>query len=306
MEAKYIYFNGDFVPWNDAKIHILSHVVQYGSGVFEGIRCYNTKNGPAIFRGYDHYKRLKESMKAYRMEITESVEDLIRITKDLLIKNDLKDAYIRPIVYRGLGSISPNPLPVKVELSIAAFSMEGLFKGYDDKGINIMVSSWRHFAPDTLPALSKATGNYLNSELAMIEAEENGFDEAVMLDISGYIAEGPGENIFIVKDGVMFTPTVTSSILKGITRDSVNKIAEKIGIKVKEEHVPREMLYAADEAFFSGTFTGITPIVSVDRKPVGDGKVGNVTRHLSDQFKKITRDGNDPFNWLEYVDFQGM
>jgi branched-chain amino acid aminotransferase len=306
MEAKYIYFNGDFVPWNDAKIHILSHVVQYGSGVFEGIRCYNTKKGPAIFRVYDHYKRLQESMKAYRMEIPETVEDLIRITKDLLIKNDLKDAYIRPLVYRGLGGISPNPLPVKIELSIAAFSTGGLFEVDEGKGINIIVSSWRRFAPDTLPSLAKATGNYLNSELAMIEAEENGFDEAVMLDIYGFVAEGPGENIFLVKDNTLYTPTVTSSILKGITRDSVNKIAERLGIKVVEEHMPREMLYTVDEAFFAGTAAEITPIVSIDRRKIGNGKVGELTRRISEEFKEITHEGNDPFDWLEYVDFEAM
>ncbi|MGC8722187.1 MAG: branched-chain-amino-acid transaminase [Caldisericaceae bacterium] len=306
MEAKYIYFKGEFVPWNDAKIHILSHVVQYGSGVFEGIRCYNTKNGPAIFRAYDHYKRLQESMKSYRMEIPETIEDLIQITKELLIKNDLKDAYIRPIVYRGLGEISPNPLPVKVELSIAAFAMGGLFEESEDKGVNVMVSSWRRFAPDTLPSLAKATGNYLNSELAMIEAEENGFDEAIMLDIYGFVAEGPGENVFVVKDSTLYTPTVTSSILKGITRDSVNKIAEKLGIKVVEEHMPREMLYAADEAFFSGTAAEITPIVSVDRRKIGTGKLGEITKRIRDEFRKVTYAGEDPFDWLEYVDFEAM
>ncbi len=305
MEAKYIYFNGEFVPWNDAKIHVLSHVVQYGSGVFEGIRCYSTKNGPAIFRGYGHYKRLKESMKTYRMDIKESVEELIQITKELILKNDLKDAYIRPVVYRGLGEISPNPLHAPIEIAIAAFSMGKIFEEKEDEGINIMVSSWRRFAPDTIPTLAKATGNYLNSELAMIEAEESGFDEAVMLDIFGFVAEGPGENIFLVKDGTLYTPTITSSILKGITRDSVTKIALRLGIPVREEHMPREMLYTVDEAFFSGTAAEITPIVSIDKIPVGNGKVGDVTRLIKGEFKKITQ-GDDPFGWLEYVEFEGM
>jgi branched-chain amino acid aminotransferase len=235
-EAKFIYFNGAFVEWDRANIHIMAHVIQYGSGVFEGIRAYETKFGTAIFRAYDHYKRLKESMRMYRMETKETIEDYIRITKDLLIKNQLKSAYIRPVVYRGLGPISPNPLHAPVETAIAAFEMPNLFDGKIEKGINVCVSSYRRFAPDTIPPLAKATGNYLNSQLAMIEAELNGFDEAVMLDVNGNIAEGPGENIFLVKDGVLYTPSITSSILKGITRDSIIKIAGLLNIPVYIKH----------------------------------------------------------------------
>lgn len=302
LESKFIYFNGDFVSWNDAKIHILSHVIQYGSGVFEGIRAYETKLGTAIFRAYDHYRRLKESMKIYRMETKETVEDYINITKELLLKNKLKSAYIRPVVYRGLGPISPNPLHAPVETAIAAFEMPNLFNEKASYGVNVCVSSYRRFAPDTTLALAKATGNYLNSQLAMIEAEENGYDEAIMLDVFGYVAEGPGENIFLVKDGVIYTPPLGSSILKGITRDSVIKIADYLKLRVKEENLPREMLYVADEIFFCGTAAEITPIVSVDKVPIGNGKVGKITKLISEKFREIVIDGVDPFNWLEFVE----
>lgn len=301
VESNYIYFNGEFVNWKDAKIHILSHVVQYGSGVFEGIRSYDTKLGTAIFRPYDHYKRLKESMKMYRMETSETIEDYISITKELLIKNDLKSAYIRPIVYRGLGPIAPNPLHASIEQAIIAFEMANLFDEKSLKGINACVSSYRRFAPDTIPAIAKATGNYLNSELATMEAEENGYDEAIMLDVEGFIAEGPGENIFLVKDGVLYTPTLTSSILKGITRDSVIKIALTLNIPVREEKLPRDMLYVADELFFCGTAAEITPIVSVDKIAVGDGTIGQITKLILGKFREIVNDGYDPFNWLEFV-----
>ena len=301
VESNYIYFNGEFVNWKDAKIHILSHVVQYGSGVFEGIRSYDTKLGTAIFSPYDHYKRLNDSMKMYRMETSDTIEDYISITKELLVKNNLKSAYIRPIVYRGMGPITPNPLHAPVETAFIAFAMDNMFGEKSLEGINVCVSSYRRFAPDTIPTFAKATGNYLNSELASMEAEENGFDEAILLDVSGLIAEGPGENIFLVKDGVLYTPTLTSSILKGITRDSILKIAGLLNIPVREENLPRDMLYTADEVFFCGTAAEITPIVSVDRIKVGDGRVGQITKLLSGKFKEIVNDGYDPFNWLEFV-----
>jgi len=235
------------------------------------------------------------------METSETIEDYISITKELLIKNDLKSAYIRPIVYRGLGPIAPNPLHASIEQAIIAFEMANLFDEKSLKGINACVSSYRRFAPDTIPAIAKATGNYLNSELATMEAEENGYDEAIMLDVEGFIAEGPGENIFLVKDGVLYTPTLTSSILKGITRDSVIKIALTLNIPVREEKLPRDMLYVADELFFCGTAAEITPIVSVDKIAVGDGTIGQITKLILGKFKEIVNDGYDPFNWLEFV-----
>ena len=301
QEAKYIYFNGKFVGWNDAKIHILSHVIQYGSGVFEGIRCYNTKKGPAIFRGLDHYKRFKDSMKIYRMSVKESPEELESITKKLLKMNELKEAYIRPVVYRGYGTISPNPLSLGSELAIAAFYFGKFLSEDADKGIDVMVSSWRRPAPDTVPMLAKADGNYLNSQLASMEAEEFGFTEAIMLDINGYVSEGPGENIFLVKDGVLYTPPIGASLLKGITRDSIMKIAGKLNIPVREEFIPREMLYVADEVFFAGTAAEVTPIGSIDKIQIGDGNIGPISRRIRDTFFKIVLDGEDEFGWLDFV-----
>jgi branched-chain amino acid aminotransferase len=301
QEAKYVYFNGKFVGWNDAKIHILSHVIQYGSGVFEGIRCYKTKKGPAIFRGLDHYKRFKDSMKIYRMSIEKTPEELEAITKELLKMNELEEAYIRPVVYRGYGTISPNPINLKSELAIAAFYFGKFLSEDADKGINVMVSSWRRPAPDTVPMLAKADGNYLNSQLASMEASEFGFTEAIMLDIHGYVSEGPGENIFLVKDGVLYTPPIGASLLKGITRDSIMKIAEKLGIPVHIQNLPREMLYVADELFFAGTAAEVTPIGSVDKIQIGDGNIGPTSRKIRDAFFKIVLDGEDSFGWLDFV-----
>jgi len=301
QEAKYIYFGGKFVGWNDAKIHILSHVIQYGSGVFEGIRCYKTKKGPAIFRGLDHYRRFKDSMRIYRMSVKESPEELEAITKKLLKMNELEEAYIRPVAYRGYGTIKPNPLSLGTELAIAAFYFGKFLSEDADKGIEVMVSSWRRPAPDTVPMLAKADGNYLNSQLASMEAEKFGFTEAIMLDVNGFVSEGPGENIFLVKDGVLYTPPIGASLLKGITRDSIMKIAENLDIPVKEEFIPREMLYVADEVFFAGTAAEVTPIGSVDKVQIGDGNIGPISRKIRDAFFKIVLDGEDTFGWLDFV-----
>jgi branched-chain amino acid aminotransferase len=300
-EAKYIYFNGEFVGWEDAKIHILSHVVQYGSGVFEGIRCYGTAKGPAIFRGLDHFKRFKNSMKIYRMNIEKTPEKLEEIAKTLIVKNGLKSAYVRPVAYRGYGEIAPNPEKLKTEVAIAAFDFGEFLAGNPDKGINVMVSSWRRPAPDTIPMLAKADGNYLNSQLASMEASQYGFKEAIMLDVNGFISEGPGENIFLVKDGILYTPPVGASLLKGITRDSIMKVAKSLGIEIKEEFMPREMLYIADEVFFAGTAAEVTPIGSVDKIPVGNGTIGTLTRKIRDTFFDIVQNGNDPYGWLDFV-----
>ncbi len=300
-EAEYIYFNGKFVGWNDAKIHILSHVVQYGSGVFEGIRCYETIKGSAIFRGLDHFKRFKNSMRIYRMSIEQTPEELEKITKSLISKNNLKSAYIRPVAYRGYGEIAPNPEKLKTEFSIAAFEM-GKFLAKDmDKGIDTMVSSWRRPAPDTIPMFAKADGNYLNSQLASMEASNYGFKEAIMLDINGFISEGPGENIFLVKDDVLYTPPIGASLLKGITRKSIMKVAKELNIEIREEFMPRAMLYVADEVFFAGTAAEVTPIGSIDKIKIGDGNIGRLTRKIRDTFFDIVQKGNDPYNWLDFV-----
>lgn len=300
-ETKCIYFNGQFVDWEDAKIHILSHVVQYGSGVFEGIRCYETKKGSAIFRGPDHFKRFKDSMKIYRMEIKEGTRELENIAKELLIKNNLKSAYIRPIVYRGYGEVAPNPTKIEIRFAMAAFEREKFLEEDVDKGIDVMVSTWRRFAPDTVSIVAKASGNYLNSQLASMEASTLGFKEAIMLDVNGYVSEGSAENVFTVRDGILYTPPLAASILRGITRDSIIKIAQKLGIIVKEEFMLREMLYISDEAFFTGTAAEVTPISSIDRITIGNGLIGEITRKIRDAFFDIIHNGDDPFGWLDFI-----
>ena len=301
-EAKYIWMNGDFIPWWDAKIHILSHVVQYGSGVFEGIRSYDTSNGSAIFRLNDHLKRLYNSAKIYRIEIPFPFEQLHEATKELLRKNELKDSYIRPIVYRGYGTILPDGSDATVEASIIAFDL-GKFLGDKDmnEGIDAMVSSWRKFAPDTIPSIAKADGNYLNSQLALMEAHRYGFNEAILLDNFGFVSEGSGENIFVVKNGVLFTPSVSSSILEGITRDSVIQIAKDAGFDIRFELMPREILYVADEIFLVGTAAEVTSVRTVDKIFIGNGKVGEITKMIQEKFFRIVTGEDDKYNWLEYV-----
>ena len=301
-EAKYIWMNGDFIPWWDVKIHILSHVVQYGSGVFEGIRSYDTSNGSAIFRLSDHLKRLYNSAKIYRIEIPFPFEQLHEATKELLRKNELKDSYIRPIVYRGYGTILPDGSDATVEASIIAFDL-GKFLGDKDmnEGIDAMVSSWRKFAPDTIPSIAKADGNYLNSQLALMEAHRYGFNEAILLDNFGFVSEGSGENIFVVKNGVFFTPSVSSSILEGITRDSVIQIAKDACFDIRFELMPREMLYVADEIFLVGTAAEVTSVRTVDKILIGNGKVGEITKMIQEKFFRIVTGEDDKYNWLEYV-----
>jgi len=302
-ESEFIWMNGEFVKWWDAKIHILSHVIHYGSGVFEGIRCYSTNNGPEIFRLKDHLLRLKNSAKMYRMEIPYDIEDLRKITKELIRKNKLESAYIRPIVYRGYGTIHPDPSEVPVEVSIIAFDL-GKFMGEEkfNKGIEVMVTSWRKFAPDTIPSLAKADGNYLNSQLALMEAHKYGFSESILLDYFGYVSEASGENIFLIKNDILYTPPTSSSILEGITRDSIIKVAKNLGFEVKVEFIPREALYVADEIFLVGTAAEVTPVISVDKIKVGDGKVGKISRMLQEKYLKIVEGvEEDKFNWLDFV-----
>lgn len=302
-EAKFIWMNGEFVNWWDAKIHILSHVIQYGSGVFEGIRCYSTDKGPEIFRLRDHLNRLKSSAKIYRMEIPYSIDYLRDVTKDLIKRNNLESAYIRPIIYRGYGTIHPDPSETPVEIAIIAFDL-GKFMGEDkfNKGIEVMVSSWRKFAPDTIPSLAKADGNYLNSQLALMEAHGYGFSEAILLDYFGNVSEGTGENIFLVKKGILYTPPLSSSILEGITRDSIIKIAKDLGMEVKVEFIPREALYIADEIFLVGTAAEVTPVISVDKISLNEGKVGKISKTLQEKYLSIVEGKeDDKFGWLDYV-----
>lgn len=303
-ETGKIWFNGEFVNWKDANIHVLSHVVHYGSSVFEGIRCYNTKNGPAVFRLREHVERLFNSGKIYRMDIPYSVDEICNGIIETIKVNNLKDCYIRPIAFRGYKELGVYPLNCPLDTVIAAWEW-GKYLGEDalENGVDLGVSTWRRMAPNTLPNMAKAGANYMNSQLAKMESVFNGFDEAIMLDYSGMVSEGSGENIFLVKDGVIYTPHSSLSILSGITRDSVIKLAEESEIKVKEESIPREMLYLADEIFLTGTAAEITPVRSVDKIKIGSGKRGPLTEKLQTKFFNIVEGKDeDRFGWLTFVE----
>lgn len=304
FESKIVWMDGEFIPWQEAKIHTFSHALHYGSGVFEGIRMYQNSKGSFIFRAIEHYKRLIESCKIYRLVPEYTVEQFIQITIDLIKANELKDAYIRPIVFRGLGSIGVSPLDCPIQTVIGAWSW-GKYLGKEalEKGIEVGVSSWQRISANTLPSMAKACGHYLNSQLIKMEAIEKGYQEGIALDKNGYISEGSGENIFLVKDNVLYTPSFGSSILQGITRDSVIKIAEQLNIKVVEKTIPREMLYVADEIFFTGTAAEITPIVKVDGYSVDDAKVGKLTKEIQKTFFGIINgEIEDKHGWLYAVE----
>lgn len=299
-----IWFNGKFVDWKDANIHVLSHVVHYGSSVFEGIRCYNTKNAPAIFRLQEHVERLFDSGKIYRMEIPYTVDEVCNAIKETVKINNLKDCYIRPVVFRGYNELGVYPLNCPLEIVIAAWEW-GKYLGEDaiENGVDVGVSTWRRMAPNTLPNMAKAGANYMNSQLAKMESLLNGFNEAIMMDYGGSVSEGSGENIFLVKDDVLYTPHSSLSILSGITRDSVTKLAKNEGIEVKEEAIPREMLYLADEIFMTGTAAEITPVRSVDKINIGNGKRGPVTEKLQKKFFNIVEgEEEDKFDWLTFIE----
>ncbi|MDI9623298.1 MAG: branched-chain-amino-acid transaminase [Methanothermobacter sp.] len=299
-----IWFNNQFIEWDKAKIHVLSHVVHYGSSVFEGIRCYKNRKGSAIFRLEDHVKRLFDSAKIYMIDIPYTEEEICEAVIETVKVNNLKECYIRPIVFRGYKELGVNPLNCPVEVVIAAWEW-GSYLGQEalEEGVDVGVSTWRRMAPNTLPNMAKAGGNYLNSQLVKMEAIKHGYDEGIMLDYNGMVSEGSGENIFIVKDGELYTPPVSSSLLPGITRDSVIRLANEMDINVREERIPREMLYLADELFFTGTAAEITPIRSVDGIKIGDGRRGPLTEKLQENFFKILRaETEDRFEWLTYIE----
>jgi len=298
-----IWMDGKYVDWQDAKIHICSHVIHYGSCVFEGIRCYKNKKGSAIFRVKEHIKRLYDSAKIYSMKIPYSQDEFCEIIKETIKINNLEECYIRPIVYRGYGSLGVNPLDVPVNCAVAVWSW-GKYLGEDalTKGVSVCVSSWNRPAPNTYPSLAKAGGNYLNSQLVKIEAVNNGYDEGIALDAYGYLSEGSGENIFVVRNGVIYTPPSSNSILPGITRHAVFQMARNLDIRILQHLIPRETLYIADEVFFSGTAAEITPISFVDKIQIGNGKVGPITKKLQDLFFGIIEaELDDKFNWLTYI-----
>ena len=298
-----IWRDGTFVNWEDATIHVMSHVVHYGSSVFEGIRCYATPEGPAIFRLQDHMRRLADSCRIYRMPLAHSQETLIQAAIDTVAENELPHCYLRPIAIRTGEHMGVLPTDCPLEVFIIPWTW-GRYLGHDSaaEGVDVCVSSWRRPAPDTIPTMAKAGGNYLNSQLSKMEAKLDHYSEGIMLDSFGLVSEGSGENLFLVRDGKLLTSTVASGILNGITRDSVMRIARDAGYEVVEQVMPREMLYIADELFFTGTAAEITPIRSVDRIPVGDGKRGPITEAIQKTYMGIA-EGRlpDPYGWRTAV-----
>jgi branched-chain amino acid aminotransferase len=298
-----IWHNGRFIAWDEANIHVLSHVVSYGSSVFEGIRCYETPSGPATFRLRDHIRRMVDSAKVYRMEIPFSIDDLAEAMLELVRVNKMRSCYIRPIALRGYGEMGVYPLRNPVEVFVACWEW-GKYLGEEAlaEGVDVCVSSWTRIAANTLPAMAKAGANYMNSQLIKMEAVANGYSEGIALDTSGYVSEGSGENIYAVRDGKIYTPPLGASVLPGITRDSVIRLAQELGIPLVETLVPREMLYIADEVFFSGTAAEITPIRSIDKIVIGKGKRGPIAEKLQKEFFAIV-DGKKPdrYGWLTPV-----
>lgn len=301
-KADKIWMNGKLVDWDDAKIHVLSHVVHYGSSWFEGIRCYETKRGAAIFRLDAHLRRLYDSTKMYRAPIPYTPAQLEEGIKETIRANNLKACYIRPVAYRGYGDMGVNPLSCPVDVMIAVWEWGAyLGGGALDSGIDVCVSSWSRSAPNTFPSMAKAGGNYLNSQLIKMEAILAGYAEGIALDACGNVSEGSGENIFLVRDEVLYTPPVSAAILPGITRLCVIHLAEDLGYKVVEASIPREMLFIADEVFFTGTAAEVTPIRSVDRIPVGEAKPGPITLQLQRSFFDIVQNANDKYHWLKFI-----
>jgi branched-chain amino acid aminotransferase len=303
QKTEWIWRDGAFVRWEDAHIHVLSHVVHYGSSVFEGIRCYDTPEGTAIFRLEDHMRRFFNSARIYRMPISFSFDALCRACHETVHRNRMPAGYIRPIALRGYGTIGLDPLPAPVEVFVICWPW-GAYHGDDSmqNGVDACISTWQRMEPNTFPAGAKAGGNYLNAQLMRMEAVTNGFAEAIALGTGGLISEGSGQNVFLVRAGTLITPALDGTLLDGITRESILTLARDIGIPVSEQPVPRELLYTCDEAFFTGTASEVTPIRSVDRIPVGAGTVGPITRTLQQRLLGIARGQlPDPYGWRSIV-----
>jgi branched-chain amino acid aminotransferase len=298
-----IWRNGAFIPWDEAKIHVLSHVVSYGSSVFEGVRCYETSSGPAVFRLREHMRRLIDSARIYRIEIPYTAGQLGEALLELIRQNGMRACYVRPVVLRGYGPMGVYPMGNPVEVFMACWEWSAyLGEAALADGVDVCVSSWNRIAPNTLPALSKAGANYMNSQLIKMEAVANGYQEGIALDAAGYVSEGSGENISVVRDGKILTPPLGSSALEGITRSTVLELAQDLGIPTVETLIPRELLYIADEVFFTGTAAEITPVRSIDRIRVGAGRRGPVTERLQREFFSILKGtGRDRHGWLTYL-----
>jgi len=301
--AKKIWIDGELIPWDEAKVHVLVHALHYGSCAFDGLRMYANPKGSFVLRLREHMKRLVDSAKIYRMEIPYSLDQLIEAVKETLIANDLREAYIRPFVFRGYHSLGLNPFDCPVVTAIAVWEW-GTYLGRDalKNGVSVRIASWNRPAPNTIPAMAKVAANYMNSQLVKMEAIQDGFDEGIALDTFGYISEGSGENVFIVKNEVLFTPPSSSSILPGITRHCVFQVARDLGYTVKQHVLPRESLYVADEAFMTGTAAEITPITRVDKIMVGNGKRGPITKAIQDAFFGVLKgEREDKHGWLEKI-----
>jgi len=298
--TQHIWHNGELIPWEKANIHVMSHVVHYGSSVFEGIRCYAQPEGAGVFRLPEHMARLVDSARIYRMPLAYTAEELSTAVVDVIEANGVAPCYIRPIAFRGYGEIGVNPLKSPVEVYIANFPWGKYVPG--NAGADVCVSSWNRLAPNTMPSLAKAGANYMNSQLIRMEAEINGYDEGIGLDVNGYLSEGSGENLFVVRGDVLYTTPLANSVLNGITRSSILQLARQLGITVVEQALPREMLYICDEAFFTGTAAEVTHLRSVDRILIGDGTMGPITSALHKAFFDIVNGlAPDRFNWLTPV-----
>ena len=296
-----IWRNGQLIPWEQANIHVMSHVVHYGSSVFEGRRCYGQPSGAAIFRLPEHMQRLIDSGKIYRMALPYSLDELCAAVVDVVESNGVAPCYVRPIALRGYGEIGVNPTGSPIDVYIANFPW-GKYVAGGHGGADVCISSWNRLAPNTMPALAKAGANYMNSQLIRMEADINGYAEGIALDVNGLVSEGSGENVFLVRNGVLYTPPLANSALSGITRDSVLTIARHLGLPVVEQAMPRELLYIADEVFFTGTAAEVSPIRSIDRILIGDGTPGPISKQIADEFFGIANGLKpDRFGWLTPV-----
>ena len=302
-ETPFIWHDGTFINWKDAQIHVLAHSVQFGSAVFEGIRCYATPRGPAIFRLREHLRRMLNSCKIYRMPVPYSIDELVEANRELVRRNGIDACYLRPMVLRGYGAAGMVPFESPVEVYLPCWPW-GAYLGEDalDKGVDACVASWHRVAPNTIPAIAKIAGYYLGGQLIKMEALANGYEEAIALGPDGMVSEGSGQNLFAVDGGVLYTPPIDGTLLPGITRSTVIALAEELGIKFSVQPMAREVLYTCDELFLCGTASEITPVRSVDKLPVGDGNVGPVTRALQTRFLDIVNGRvEDTWGWLTYV-----